>query len=615
MSGRDQAKFGVRLIDQVSGPARKATRALDRLNAAGKKLQKTERAGDKLTAKRKRAQRAGGGGRGGGMLDIVGGNLLTGAVTKVASLAVEIGKAGAAMVTFGQNSKLAFSNLTKHGVDPGKLFEHATALAVRFGLDLEDTTHQYQKFLALQFTPRGADKLIRMGADLRALGTDAEGVQGVFTALGQIKGKGKLQGDEMLQLAERGISTKLVTEEIGKLLGGKSDDEVQKLQGKGKITADIALEAIERAINRKLQQSELGESGAKFADQTIDGMIGRFKALGQKAALGMFDKVAAPLTKLMSKGLVAFEGFLTSPAGAKMIERIATGLERAAVWAGDFAVSFGKTFSDQFTTRVVPLIDSLTGIDSGNAEQLGAKFAEMAVNLAKVVALAIKLGDKLIGLANGPVGKLVSATMGGSTNGIDAIGNGVLEAGKVLDDNKKGIAEKAWGVGTAIAAGLGKGIWEGAKNGPIGIATQMAGATIDKVKDVFGIHSPSRVMMGIGANVSAGLAIGAERQRPLLLSSGDSIASAQIDGVQSRFAQPQSFAAQEERFYGPEVRSMRAPVAEGDMGARGGVGDVRMPITINVHGTSNSEETARMVGSAVRRELEAVWRQMEMELG
>lgn len=611
---RDQASFTVRLIDKVRGPAQSATKALDRLNAVSKRLQKTERAGAKLDRSRRRGQggRAAGGGGGkssfGGMVDVLGGNLMTAALSKVTSLAMGIASAGAEMVSFGQTTRLAFSNLAKHGADPEKLFEHSRALAKRFGLDVMETTDQYKKFLALQFDPKGADKLIRMGADLQALGVKAEDVQGVFTALGQIKGKGKLQGDEMLQLAERGISTALITEEIGKLMGGKSAGEVQKLQAAGKVTADIALEAIEKAINRKLQQSELGESGAKFADKTIAGMVGRAKALWQDSALTAVGKMAEPLTDLASKGITALDGFLSSKTGVDTINRIADGLAKAAEWTGVLATSFGDAFGETFTQSIKPLgaVFGLFGEGTTAAQSLGKALGEMTA-FAVGVAGALGVAAGALGVVIGPIYEVGKAILIGLTEPFaGAIADTILwfsDIARIFGEQGLSLGEKAWAIGGQIVKGLTNGIVAVA-NLPVEALKNAGSAAIDALRGVFDIHSPSRVTAGIGVNVGKGLALGAQSTTPLLYASGDDMGTAQLNGLS-------------ESLYGPEIASARGRTGdmEGAPATGRGMGDVRINITQHIAGGSNPVETARETTRQVRRELEAFFRQAAMEAG
>jgi tape measure domain-containing protein len=97
--------------------------------------------------------------------------------------------------------------------------------------------------------------------------TGAE-LQGLATAYGQVQAKGRLQGEELLQFQERGIS---LQEELRKMYKMTSD-EFQKALSKGRISA----EAVEVAIIR------LTDKGGKYANGAIaqsTTLTGKFSTL------------------------------------------------------------------------------------------------------------------------------------------------------------------------------------------------------------------------------------------------------------------------------------------------------------------------------------------------
>ncbi len=589
----DRADFTVKLTDKVSSASRSASRSLRSLGIATRDVEKSAGIFRGTAA------------RLGGALDVFKGNLLTMGVTKMIGLASSVGQASAELLTFGQNARLAMGQLAKHGDDPARMFEHARALATRFGLDVMDTTKQYQKFLALQFSPKEGDKLMRMGADLRVLGNSAEDVQGIFMALGQIRGKGRLQGEEMLQLAERGISTELVQEEIGKILGGKSNDQVRQLQQQGKITAEVGLQAIERAIMRKLGESSLGEAGAKFADTTIDGILGRFKAVGQDVGLTALDKVAAPLTKMLGQGLDAFTGFLASPEGAATVDGIASALGRAAEMAVVLAESFGGGFGETWGVLSASASEFLGLFTGGDGTTTTALLKTLGQSLGQLAALGIGFAAALGMVAAGAV------VLGGALwkLGVAAI-DGLMEplgtiVGRMLswwdtitalwDDSSKGFIEKAWSIGKEIVLGLVNGIDELAML-PLNAIASVGTKIADKLSEVLGIHSPSRVTMELGRNVGEGLALGVEHSESRVASAGQSMASVQAASI------------------GPQVPSMASASMWSGMPAASGMGSVSISQTFHFDGVSDPVEAGRLAARESRRELEAFFRDIAQEV-
>jgi tape measure domain-containing protein len=305
----DKASFAVDLRDEVSKNAKKASMALGDLS---KSLDRAERDSKGLGGLRGKISGVG------QELDqarqksdsFLGSMLKFEALKASARAVLGVGSALLESAAFSDRMGLAFDQLTHgHGAET---LEHTRRAAEMLGLDVHDTTKAYKNFLALQFKPAAADKLLAIGADMQALGSSAEEVQGIFIALGQIKAKGRVQAQELLQLSERGVSQQLIQEEGAQVLGlvdekevarlkalGKEGEgaleelfkkgrqEVMKMQEAGKFGADDFFIAFERAINRKLGQSELGESGKKFANETIAGMINVAKA----KATNIFDAI------------------------------------------------------------------------------------------------------------------------------------------------------------------------------------------------------------------------------------------------------------------------------------------------------------------------------------
>ena len=153
----------------------------------------------------------------------------------------------------------------------------------------EQIIGRLQKFAAV--TPFTSSELIETSKRLAAFGVDTEklvettkrladvsgatgaALDGVATAYGQIVAKGRLQGEELLQLQERGIGIQegLAVGQLQKMYG-LTGEEFRKALEKGKISAA----AVELAIKR------LTTAGGKYADGAIsqsDTLAGKFSTL------------------------------------------------------------------------------------------------------------------------------------------------------------------------------------------------------------------------------------------------------------------------------------------------------------------------------------------------
>ncbi|ADD94753.1 hypothetical protein [uncultured phage MedDCM-OCT-S09-C299] len=211
---------------------------------------------------------------------------------------------GAALITsiFGSRAELesqtrslqvltGSAEKTKQIVGEIKAFGAATPFQVR---DLVEVTKKLKAFdiqtdSLVDTTKRLADVAGATGADL----------DGIATAFGQIRAKGKFAQEENLQLLERGVS---LTTELKKMYG-LSGDELAKAMSKGQISFEAANQAL---INLTSQGGQYFGGAVAQAD-TLNGKLSTlqdaFVTLGQN-----IGKVLEPLFK----GILDFVTFLTN---------------------------------------------------------------------------------------------------------------------------------------------------------------------------------------------------------------------------------------------------------------------------------------------------------------
>lgn len=131
-------------------------------------------------------------------------------------------------------------------------------------------------------TKRLADVAGATGADLG----------GIATAFGQIQAKGRLQGEELLQLQERGIG---LQDELQKMYGLTADEFRKALEG-GRISAD--------AVNLALQN--ITDTGGKYANGAIaqsETLAGKFSTL-----VDGIERIAVTIGNVVSPALKGIIG-------------------------------------------------------------------------------------------------------------------------------------------------------------------------------------------------------------------------------------------------------------------------------------------------------------------
>ena len=212
-------------------------------------------------------------------------------------------------------------------------------------------------------------------------------------------------------------------------------------------------------------------------------------------------------------------GTLFSPGtGTSMVDTLLTTMEQAV----PVVLSLARTFRavagpavEGFIAAVRPLMSVLVtmGTDQRGLA-LWAKFGQILGFLAG--AFVTVIGLAVVGFADVVV--IFWNGLEGIYNFFAAIGSGIAGAGRAFWNWLTGIGRTIstfisgidfMALGRSIAQGLANGISAGASL-VVQSITGAGGAAIDAVTSQFGIHSPSRVMYGLGAYVSEGFSDGIE---------------------------------------------------------------------------------------------------------
>ena len=141
-------------------------------------------------------------------------------------------------------------------------------------------------------TKRLADVAGATGADL----------QGIATAFGQIRAKGKLQQEENLQLLERGVD---ITTEL-KNITGLQGEAFEKAQRQGKIGADLVNQALINLTNEGGAFFEGASSQATTLNGKLSTLIDSTESLARTIGEQLSPAIKGALD-LATKGVVAIE--------------------------------------------------------------------------------------------------------------------------------------------------------------------------------------------------------------------------------------------------------------------------------------------------------------------
>lgn len=339
----------------------------------------------------------------GGLVDFATGGLAVGAgavaagalaaAAAVGYLAYQFGKASVEAAAFGERSRLALTLLTGNASVASAEFDNVRREAQQLGLDVFATQAGFQKLLAAQFEIGKAKELLRMSADLQAIGASAEHTKRAIVAISQIKNTGYLQGDELNQLREAGVSTELVYEALGKRLG-KTTQQIISMQEKRQLGSNDVIESILEAVRKKTGSTTTGDAGKAFAASTLTGMAGVFKARFQNAFVDIGDAILPGLKRLATLAGSFIDKVATDPKLAALGNFMLDRFDNFVLWAEANWPQLSETFSSGLHLMSDAIVFSVELLDTATVK--GKLFAGVMGLLALTLGIVALAGFVLM---------------------------------------------------------------------------------------------------------------------------------------------------------------------------------------------------------------------------
>lgn len=588
-------EFILRMVDRVSPVSARVQAALRGVDAAaravgrggGKALGGVEAAlGGVARAAVLTGSRLGGLARGG--LVAVSSGL--GRIGRVGALAVgglaAVGVAGLASVgkmsfdaqRFKQDALAAMKILLKSGGAAQRAADMAMRTASEIGRGPGEVLGQFVDLLAKGFSTKKVDEIVRSLADLSVVDPRAN-MDSLSRTIGQIAAKGKLQGEEILQLSEAGLEAGAVYDALAKKLG-VTRDAAQKMITAGKVSSTVAVDAILGAISSQTGGGKVGAVAAQRAVSTVSGQIDAIKGKFEALMIGADGGGAGGMGKM----LTALSAALDSRAAESLASAIASiGTAAAGLFEGVGEAEIERvmktlaTFAKQAAAGVSQLVVLGRALGSGMGE--GLDYAADAMQALGLTASTSKA----------PLASLsqVFRVLGIAIGGVIAVATTLpMLFARALQGIETAIQFVASGKVTTLAVQLGmsivNGIVGGIKAGAAAVTSAVSGVAqgaIDTAKSVLKIRSPSQVMHEIGVYTVEGFAGG--------VAANATMASAAMGQV------------------------VEPPRVAGAVGAQS-MGGVTINVTVEL--ADGDERSARAAGEAiattVRRELASVLESM-----
>jgi tape measure domain-containing protein len=320
----------LRLVDRATAPARAAMKAIERIG------------GDSLMRQAERVQ-AGTRLMGAGLNDMGNAALRGGAVVAaygagMTALAASFVRPAAQFEQF--NVQLTTLEGSAEGAE--KAMAWIGKFATGTTLSFEETVQAYARLKAFGLDPT-TGSLQAMVDTMAATGGGAEQLDGLTLALGQAWTKGKLQGEEAMQMLERGVPVwDLLAEAMG-----KSAAEVRKLSEQGKLGQEEITLLIDALGGRY-------DGASDRAMATWDGMMSNLKDQWTRFQLlvmdaGLFDWMKGELEGLLDT--------LDQMAADGSLQRWATDLGNNILWVLQSIKWLGTGIYETWRDQVYPFLE------------------------------------------------------------------------------------------------------------------------------------------------------------------------------------------------------------------------------------------------------------------
>jgi tape measure domain-containing protein len=312
-----------------------------------------------------------------------------------------------------EQAQIGFTTMLGSAEKAQSFIAEMTAFAKKTPFEFTDVQTAASQLLAFGFASKDVlPTLTAVGDAAAGLGTGAEGVGRITKALGQIKAKGRIQSDELLQLCEAGIPA---LDLLAKKLG-KTTKETQEMVTDGLVPADTAITALTEGMEQRF--------GGLMEKQSHT-LGGIFSNLKDNVTLGLATAMK-PVTeelKYLMPGAIRTSGLAMDWLGQTMGRLVA----KEQQWRKDGtftrlwgeAKSTARDLADVWQHSLWPAIKDLSTALGGKEGLLGPLGAARGVlgwmadhpDAGKVIfegmAIAItswKLAELILGVRNAMIG-------------------------------------------------------------------------------------------------------------------------------------------------------------------------------------------------------------------
>jgi tape measure domain-containing protein len=247
-------------------------------------------------------------------------------------------------------------------------------MAVQSPFGQEDVAAALRMGMAYGFNSREAQRLTQIMLDYSAAtGQSGETMQRVALALGQIRSRGKLAGQELNQLTEAGINVRQILADAF----GKTTAEITTMTEKGLISADDAIKAITNSL-------ETDFKGAAAASATsMAGLVATFQDISQLRLRDLF----AGVFESAQPYIVEIADVLSAPEFAAGVAALGAGIGAFTTDKLGAAAGYIQQISDAANSAPKDTPGWMTGLAALTPGQFDSVLATLTTIQATMAAL------------------------------------------------------------------------------------------------------------------------------------------------------------------------------------------------------------------------------------
>jgi len=600
-------RFELELRDRVSGGARDALGSLQRLDRSLRGLDSS------LNRIDRGMERAGGSSRSSGLAF---GALAVGALAAAAAIGrigFAVGRSVIELAAFRESSLVALETVMGSAEGAQRAFGNAIQMANQTPLDTRDVVSQYQRFAVAGFGEREIAPLVAASADLgSAFGRNASDSFALVAS--QVRSAGKANRGDLTQALNAGVNTGGVLDSIARQMNIQGADErarranVLDALSKGRVTGDTFIQGMFDSISARMDRGGPLGTFAKRQSETLTGALSNAANAWENLLLS-FGSERLPGVIAFRDSVLAVTSALdgTKPAGAALRGLVSDvinvlGTELSGLFsAGNISgfadtiesvrpvivdvvrgvIELGKGLASGFAESGVIQDLQAFGADGSSAEtfrEVGRAFGflgAVAVGVAGVIGIGISgiveavdffrtLPEVISGVENelgimyDELVETVSQDMAQLPEAVSYLGDEFEHIATDMVDGFIAGLDAQWGRVTARVTELSDGV-------------------VNTVRGVFDMHSPSRVMMELGAYTAEGFAMG-------------------VDGGAGRVGRSMG-----------DMASGGADAAAGAMGSGSGGVQIQLQVMVQATPGADPEETGHGIGRGIVAELAGVF--------